>query len=80
MRVVVGFTFWCHGAQKLLGLFPGPMGPMHPHGLLLVAGIIELTAGEVAPGRADLQAALDAAPALSLPYAAGARAALAALP
>src|SRR5256714_10625892 len=45
MRVVVGFLFWCHGAQKLLGLFPGPMGPMHPHGLLLVAGIIEFTCG-----------------------------------
>ena len=45
MRIVVGFLFWCHGAQKLLGLFPGPMGPMHPHGRLLVAGIIEFTCG-----------------------------------
>src|SRR5205823_14604614 len=45
LRIVAGFLFWCHGAQKLLGLFPGPMGPMHPHGLLLVAGIIEFTCG-----------------------------------
>jgi putative oxidoreductase len=44
-RIVVGFLFWCHGAQKLLGLFPGPGGAMHPHGMLLVAGIIEFTCG-----------------------------------
>ena len=45
LRIVAGFLFWCHGAQKLLGLFPGPQGPMHPHGILLVAGIIEFTCG-----------------------------------
>jgi putative oxidoreductase len=45
MRVVVGFLFWCHGAQKLLGLFPGPQGRMHPQGLPLLAGIIEFTCG-----------------------------------
>lgn len=45
MRIVVAFLFWCHGAQKLLGLFPGPQGRMHPHGLFLVAGIIEFTCG-----------------------------------
>src|SRR5207302_1261196 len=45
LRIVAGFLFWCHGAQKVLGLFPGPQGPMHPHGILLVAGIIEFTCG-----------------------------------
>jgi putative oxidoreductase len=45
MRIVVGFLFWCHGAQKLLGLFPGPQGRMHPQGIFLVAGIIEFTCG-----------------------------------
>jgi len=45
LRIVAGFLFWCHGAQKLLGLFPGPGGPMHVHGLFLAAGIIELTCG-----------------------------------
>lgn len=23
LRIIAGFTFWCHGAQKLLGLFGG---------------------------------------------------------
>lgn len=45
LRIVAGFLFWCHGAQKLLGMFPGPNGPMHVHGLFLAAGIIELTCG-----------------------------------
>ena len=45
LRMVAGFLFWCHGAQKLLGLFPGPNGPMHPHGIFLVAGIIEFVCG-----------------------------------
>ena len=45
LRVVAGFLFWCHGAQKLLGMFPGPNGPMHVHGIFLLAGIIELLCG-----------------------------------
>jgi putative oxidoreductase len=45
LRIVAGFLFWCHGAQKLLGMFPGPNGPMHVHGLFLAAGIIELVCG-----------------------------------
>jgi putative oxidoreductase len=45
LRIVGGFLFWCHGAQKLLGMFPGPNGPMHVHGLFLAAGIIELVCG-----------------------------------
>jgi putative oxidoreductase len=45
MRTVVGFLFWCHGAQKF-GLIASQMGAsMHVHGLFLVAGIIEFTCG-----------------------------------
>lgn len=43
MRIVVGFLFGCHGAQKLLGLFGGP--PAEMGALLYVAGIIELVGG-----------------------------------
>jgi len=45
LRIVAGFLFWCHGAQKLLGLFAGPNGRMHVHGIFLAAGIIELVCG-----------------------------------
>ena len=45
LRIVAGFLYWCHGAQKLLGMFPGPNGPMHVHGLFLAAGIIEMVCG-----------------------------------
>ena len=45
LRIVTGFLFWSHGAQKLLGMFPGPNGPMHPHGIFVLAGIIELVCG-----------------------------------
>lgn len=48
LRIVVGFTFSCHGAQKLLGTFGGMGG----HGakaaflsLFWVAGILELFGG-----------------------------------
>jgi putative oxidoreductase len=48
LRVIVGFTFSCHGAQKLLGAFGGMGG----HGakaaflsLLWVAGVLELFGG-----------------------------------
>jgi putative oxidoreductase len=45
MRIVVGFLFWCHGAQKF-GVIPSQMpGGMHVHGLLLAAGIVEFTCG-----------------------------------
>jgi putative oxidoreductase len=42
-RIVVGFLFWCHGAQKLLGLFPG--GPPEMNGILWLAGLIEFFGG-----------------------------------
>jgi putative oxidoreductase len=48
LRVIIGFTFSCHGAQKLLGAFGGMGG----HGakavfpsLFWVAGILELFGG-----------------------------------
>ena len=43
-RMVAGFLFLCHGAQKLFGLFGGPPGEM-PTALLYAAGAIELVGG-----------------------------------
>lgn len=42
MRIVLGFLFACHGAQKLFGVLGGT--PEH-HGKMLVAGIIEFFGG-----------------------------------
>lgn len=42
-RIVVGFLFLCHGAQKLFGAFGGP--PVEMNALLWVAGVIELAGG-----------------------------------
>jgi len=44
MRMVVGFLFLWHGAQKLLG-FPTPMPPGVPAFITYVAGPIELIGG-----------------------------------
>ena len=43
VRIVVGFLFWCHGAQKVLGLFGG--GPPQMSALLWVAGLVEFVGG-----------------------------------
>ena len=43
MRVVVGFLFACHGAQKIFGLFGG--GPPELTATLWLAGVIELGGG-----------------------------------
>jgi putative oxidoreductase len=43
VRIVVGFTFLCHGLQKLFGMFGG--FPMPMNGLLYAAGTIELVGG-----------------------------------
>jgi putative oxidoreductase len=43
LRIVAGFLFLCHGAQKLFGAFGGPQ-MLHPP-LMLVAGIIEFAGG-----------------------------------
>ena len=43
LRLVCGFTFACHGAQKILGAFGGHVEPTFS--LLWFAGIIELVGG-----------------------------------
>jgi putative oxidoreductase len=46
MRLVVGFLFFCHGAQKILGWFPNlkqPAGPLDT--MMLLSGWIELAGG-----------------------------------
>ncbi len=43
MRIVAGFLFACHGAQKLFGVLGAQAGPMPP--LVLLAGIIEFGGG-----------------------------------
>ena len=42
LRVMMGFMLTCHGVQKLFGLLEGHG---HPHGLLLLAGVIEFAGG-----------------------------------
>lgn len=42
-RIVAGLLFACHGAQKLLPVFGGPMADKPP--LMWLAGIIELGGG-----------------------------------
>ncbi|MBI3609863.1 MAG: DoxX family protein [Nitrospirae bacterium] len=44
MRIVVGFLFLWHGAQKLFG-FPVPMPPGVPAYIIYIAGPIELIGG-----------------------------------
>ena len=43
-RIVVGFLFACHGAQKVLGVFGGPPAEM-PVPMAFVVGGIELVGG-----------------------------------
>jgi putative oxidoreductase len=43
LRIVVGFLFACHGAQKVLGLFGGQRAPIASQ--FFAAGIIELVGG-----------------------------------
>jgi putative oxidoreductase len=43
LRIVVGFLFACHGAQKLFGTFGGTPHLSNP--MFLAAGLIELVAG-----------------------------------
>lgn len=46
LRIVVGFTFTCHGVQKLLGLFGGLGGhAAHPGSLPWFGGLIETIGG-----------------------------------
>jgi len=43
MRLVAGFLFACHGAQKLFGVLGGPQMLHNP--MMLAAGIIEFVGG-----------------------------------
>ena len=45
VRIMVGFLFACHGAQKLFGVLGGPRELSDPEGLF--AGIIEFVAGSL---------------------------------
>src|SRR5262245_5426002 len=48
LRIVTGFLFACHGAQKVLGLLggtPGTGGPAEMFSLFWIAGLIELVGG-----------------------------------
>ena len=44
MRMVLGFLFFCHGAQKIFGVFGGPH-PDLPTGLVWFVGLSEFLAG-----------------------------------
>lgn len=43
MRIVIGLLFWCHGLQKVFGLFEGRLPPLLS--LSGVAGMTELVTG-----------------------------------
>jgi len=46
MRIIVGLLFFCHGAQKVFGLFGGINGaPVPLASLFGVAGVLELILG-----------------------------------
>ncbi len=49
LRIVAGFMFFCHGAQKMLGWFGEPGAPPHPRPhfpeLMFFAGVLELVGG-----------------------------------
>jgi len=46
LRIVIGLLFFCHGAQKVFGLFGGINGaPVPLPSLLGVAGVLELILG-----------------------------------
>ena len=43
MRIMIGLLFWCHGWQKIFGVFEGRFPPLFS--LSGVAGMIELVTG-----------------------------------
>jgi len=46
MRIIIGLVFFCHGLQKVFGLFGGVNGAAAPLlSLFGIAGLIELIAG-----------------------------------
>jgi len=68
MRMVLGFLFFCHGAQKIFGLFGGPHPDM-PTGLVWFTGFSELIAGSlIAVGLLTTYAALFASGLMAFAY------------
>lgn len=70
IRVVVGLLFFCHGLQKVFGLFGGVNGAAAPLlSLLGVAGLIELVTGVlIAVGFRTVIAAFIASREMALAY------------
>jgi putative oxidoreductase len=73
MRIVVGLLFFCHGLQKVFGLFGGINGAAAPLlSLLGIAGLIELVTGAlIAVGFAAGTAAFIASGQMAVAYFAG---------
>jgi putative oxidoreductase len=73
MRIVVGLLFFCHGLQKVFGLFGGVRGAAAPLlSLLGIAGLIELVTGAlIAVGFAAGTAAFIASGQMAVAYFAG---------
>ena len=68
MRLIVGLLFACHGAQKLLPVFGGPMASGRG-AMVLAAGIIELGGGLlIALGLATRAAAFIASGEMAVAY------------
>jgi putative oxidoreductase len=73
MRIIVGLLFFCHGVQKVFGLFGGVNGAAVPLlSLLGIAGLIELVTGAlIAVGFATGTAAFIASGHMAAAYFAG---------
>lgn len=73
MRIVVGLLFFCHGLQKVFGLFGGINGAAAPLSSALgAAGLIELLTGAlIAVGFAAGTAAFIASGQMAVAYFAG---------
>ena len=70
MRIIVGLFFFCHGLQKVFGLFGGVSGAAAPLlSLLGVAGLIELITGAlIAIGLATVWSAFIASGQMAVAY------------
>lgn len=70
MRIVIGLLFFCHGLQKVFGLFGGVNGAPAPLlSLFGIAGLIELIAGGlITVGFATVMAAFIASGQMAAAY------------
>src|SRR4026209_626806 len=70
MRIMAGLLFFCHGLQKVFGLFGGLNGAAAPLlSLLGIAGLIELVAGAmIAAGLFTTRAAFVASGQMAVAY------------